>query len=202
MKRFFYLLVAVMFLSAIPEVSCAQSNDPFEQKTLKTSSKDKNREKKVGRKKQQPKTQEVKPQEVKNEEAAPEKQPVVIQELKVAQDEMTISNPCAEWLDVEFVSLIGSKATQTINLTLKITNHDVNKDMNIGGNFVAYDREGDEHSRGWAPEHHKAMTDVPLKTSFEIPGKINPNKTKSMPVMTFKIGECSIEMKNVPIDWK
>ena len=35
MKKLLYFIIAVMFLSAMPEITCAQSNDPFEQETLK-----------------------------------------------------------------------------------------------------------------------------------------------------------------------
>ena len=47
------------------------------------------------------------------------------------------------------------------------------------------------------------ITDVPVKYSFEIPGKANPNVVKIMPVISFNIGdECRIELRNVPINWK
>ena len=47
------------------------------------------------------------------------------------------------------------------------------------------------------------ITDVPVKDSFEIPGKANPNVVKIMPVISFNIGdECRIELRNVPINWK
>lgn len=193
MKKLIYLLLALMFISAIPEVANAQSNDPFEQKTLKASGKNGRHEKKINRKKVDVTT---------TEDAQAPKDVEAKDQPAVKTSMMTLSNPCEEWLDVEFVSLIGSRANQTIKLTLKVTNHSTNKDMNIGGNFVAYDNDGEEHTRGWAPERYSTLTDVPFKTSFEVPGKINPNKTKVIPAMIFSVGECRIEMRNVPIDWK
>ena len=188
MKKLLYFLIALMFISVIPEVASAQSNDPFEQKTLKATGKSGRHEKKVSRKKVETTTVEDAPA-APAEETAPAKK-------------VTISNPCEDWLDVEFVSLVGSRASQTVKLTLKVTNHSTNKDMYIGGNFVGYDCEGEEHARGYSPERYNTLTDVPFKTSFEIPGKINPNKTTVMPAMIFSVGDCRIEMKNVPIDWK
>lgn len=194
MKKLIYLVIAVMLLSAIPAVTYAQSNDPFEQETLKANNYNTSkREKKINRKKVNVTATED-AQAPKNVEA--KDKPAVKTSM------MTLSNPCEEWLDVEFVSLVGSRANQTIKLTLKVTNHSTNKDMNIGGNFVAYDNDGEEHTRGWAPERYNTLTDVPVKTSFDVPGKINPNNTKVMPVMIFSVGECRIEMRNVPIDWK
>lgn len=193
MKKLIYLLLALMFIWVIPEVANAQSNDPFEQKTLKSGGKNGRHEKKVNRRKVEVTATEDVPEAKDAEDKA---QPTV------KTSTMTLSNPCEEWLDVEFVSLIGSRASQTIKLTLKVTNHSTNKDMNIGGNFVGYDNDGEEHTRGYSPERYSTLTDIPFKTSFDVPGKINPNKTKVMPVMIFSIGECRIEMRNVPIDWK
>ena len=190
MKKLFYFLIALMFISVIPEIASAQSNDPFEQKTLKASGKSGGKEQKVNRRKETAQPAKPAAKEEKTEQAAKAVSPIML------------SNPCEDWLDVEFVSLVGSRANQTIKLTLKVTNHSTNKDMNIGGNFVAYDSEGEEHTRGYAPERYSTLTDIPFKTSFEIPGKINPNKTTVMPVMNFSIGDCRIEMRNVPIDWK
>ena len=192
MKKLLCFLIALMFISVIPEVAYAQSNDPFEQKTLKTGGRNGRHERKVNRKKVEVTTKEEAPAQ-KDSEDEP-------QTTKVTN--MTLSNPCEEWLDVEFLSLVGSRANQTIKLTLKVTNHSTNKDLSIGGNFVGFDCEGEEHSRGYAPERYSSLTDIPFKTSFDIPGKINPNKTTVMPAMIFSVGECRIEMRNVPIDWK
>jgi len=194
MKKLIYFLIAFMFISVIPEIAVAQSNDPFEQQTLKARDNTTKREKKINRKKNAE-------QEVKEEPATPKAEP----KQKSAQapaSELTISNPCDEWLDVEMVSLIGSKANQTIKLTIMFTNHDVNKHVYVGNHFLAYDCEGNEHERNWSSGDYTALTDIPIKTSIDVPGKINPSKTKVMPVIKFDIGDCKIEMRNVPIDWK
>ena len=196
MKKLIYVLIAFMFISVVPEIAYAQSNDPFEQQTLKARDNTTKREKKISRKKnseteQVEKQQPQKQQEIKKEEPKQE-----------SKNEMSISNPCDEWLDVEMVSLIGSKATQTIKLTLRMTNHGLNKEIRVGGSFLAYDCEGEEHARGYSSETYNTLTDIPVKFSIDVPGKINPSKTKVMPVMSFNIGDCRIEMRNVPINWK
>lgn len=194
MKKLIYFLIAFMFISVIPEIAVAQSNDPFEQQTLKARDNTTKREKKINRKKNAE-------QEVKEEPATPKAEP----KQKSAQapaSELTISNPCDEWLDVEFISLIGSKSSQLVKLTIKFTNHDVNKHMYVGGHFLAYDCEGNEHARSWSSTDYNALTDIPIKATIDVPEKINPAKTQIMPVMKFDIGDCKIEMRNVPINWK
>lgn len=51
MKKLIYFLIAFMFISVIPEIAVAQSNDPFEQQTLKARDNTTKREKKINRKK-------------------------------------------------------------------------------------------------------------------------------------------------------
>ncbi len=195
MKKLIYVLIALMFVSVVPEMAFAQSDDPFEQQTLKARDNTTKREKKISRKKTE-QTEEVTPM------TATPKQKAEEQPKPKADKEMTISNPCDEWLDVEFVSLIGSKSSQILTLTIRFTNHDVNKRMYVGGSFVAYDCEGNEHSRGGSTSDFSTVTDIPVKTTVEVPGKINPSQNKVLPVMSFKIGECLIEMRNIPINWK
>lgn len=198
MKRIVYLLIAVLFLAAIPEITFAQSNDPFEQQTLKASGSVTKREKKINRRKgaeqapQQTQTQ-AQPQA---EPAAPAPEP-----KKSSNNEMSISNPCDEWLDVEFVSLIGSKGAQTVKLTCKMINHDVNATMYVR-KFICYDADGNEHNDGWYRQEYKTLVDVPVKFSINIPGKISPLKTKVIPVIGFDIDDCHIELRNVPVNWK
>ena len=189
MKRLILCLIAVMFLSALPVMTSAQSNDPFEQETLKATGNN-GREKKVSRKKQAA------------PEAKTEPAPAPAPQKPEKKNNFTISNSCDEWLDVEFVSLIGSIAGQNVQLTIKFTNHDVNKHIYVGNRFLAYDSEGNEHARNWSSGDYNALTDIPIKTTMDVPGKINPSKTTVMPVIKFDIGECKIEMRNVPIEWK
>ena len=205
MKKLIYFVIAVMLLSAIPAVTYAQSNDPFEQETLKANNyNNSKREKKISRKKG---AQTEAPQQQQQQQVAPAPAPVQTQEEapKPKKKEMTISNPCdEEWLDFEFVSLVGSKSTQTIKLTCKFTNRDTNTKVRVGGDFLAYDADGAEHttSNYNIVQEFYAMMDVPIKFSINVPGKMNPTKTKVMPVISFNVGSCRIEMRKVPIDWK
>ena len=191
MRRFILGLITVVFLSAIPATTLAQSNDPFEQETLKATG-NSGREKKVSRKKAVPETKAEPVQ------AAPAPAP----QKPEKKNDFTMSNSCNDWLDVEFVSLIGSIAGQNVQLTIMFTNHDVNKHVYVGNRFIAYDCEGNEHERSWSSGNYNALTDIPIKTTMDVPGKINPSKTKVMPVIKFDIGDCKIEMRNVPIEWK
>ena len=195
MKKLVYLLLAVIFLSAIPAVSYAQSDDPFEQKTLKANNYGSTkREKKISRKKG---SEETAPQAPATEAPKAAEKPA---------NEMTISNACSDWLDVEFVSLIGGKGSQTVTLTIKVTNHSTNASHKVGHYFVSYDEEGTEHNDNWSSANTSKiltlMTDVPVKYTMTIPGKISHAKTKVMPVISFNAADCRIEMRNVPINWK
>ena len=194
MKKLIYFVIALMFLAVVPEITFAQSNDPFEQETLKATGNTVKREKKINRKKS-----------VENEEAPkgettkPTKEKETPKPVKA--NEMTISNPCDDWLDFEFVSLVGSRGSQTVKLTAKITNHDSNKKMYVGGRFISYDSEGNEHNTS-SYTSYNMITDVPVKITLDVSGKINPAKTTVMPVISFNIDDCRIEMRNVPINWK
>lgn len=191
MKRLAYFLITALLLTALPEIVSAQSNDPFEQQVIQSKG-GKNEKRNKNRRKVT--TEEVTP--------APTPAPQPQQEEKKPVNEMVISNPCSEWLDFELVSVVGSRGSQTVKMTMKLTQHQTNKRMSVGGNFIAYDCEGVEHSRGYSVSTYDMITDVTVRTEMDIPGKINPNSTKVMPVILFNVGDCRIEMRNVPIDWK
>ncbi len=191
MKRLAYFLITALLLTALPEIVSAQSNDPFEQQVIQSKG-GKNEKRNKNRRKVT--TEEVTP--------APTPAPQPQQEEKKPVNEMVISNPCSEWLDFELVSVVGSRGSQTVKMTMKLTQHQTNKRMSVGGNFIAYDCEGVEHSRGYSVSTYDMITDVTVRTEMDIPGKINPNNTKVMPVILFNVGDCRIEMRNVPIDWK
>ena len=200
MKKLIYVLIAFMFISAVPEIAYAQSNDPFEQQTLKARDNTTKREKKINRKKsaetEAPQTAAPAP---KQQEA-----PKVVKEQPKSSKEMTISNACEDTYEFEFISLIGSKGAQTVKLTAKITNHGMNKNVSVGRDFISYDCEGISHnSTYWGTTStYDMITDVPVKYVVTIPGNIDHTKTKVMPVISFNIENCRIEMKNVPITWK
>ena len=191
MKRLAYFLITALLLTALPEIVSAQSNDPFEQQVIQSKG-GKNEKRNKNRRKVT--TEEVTP--------APTPAPQPQQEEKKPVNEMVISNPCSEWLDFELVSVVGSRGSQTVKMTMKLTQHQTNTRMSVGGNFIAYDCEGVEHSRGYSVSTYDMITDVTVRTEMDIPGKINPNNTKVMPVILFNVGDCRIEMRNVPIDWK
>ena len=191
MKRLAYFLITALLLTALPEIVSAQSNDPFEQQVIQSKG-GKNEKRNKNRRKVT--TEEVTP--------APTPAPQPQQEEKKPVNEMVISNPCSEWLDFELVSVVGSRGSQTVKMTMKLTQHQTNKRMSVGGNFIAYDCEGVEHSRGYSVSTYDMITDVTVRTEMDIPGKINPNNTKVMPVILFNVGDCRIEMRNVPIDWR
>ena len=126
----------------------------------------------------------------------------IYQKIKYSDKDITISNPCeGQDLDFKLISLIGDKENQTMVLNCRIINRDVNKEMNIGSNFIAYDTEGVEHKRSWG-NNYTAKTDKKVNISIEIPGKVVPKKVKKMTVISFNAGDCHIEMRNVPIIWK
>ena len=199
MKKLIYFLIAFMFISAVPEIACAQSNDPFEQQTLKARDNTTKREKKINRKKS---AETEAPQAV--APAPKEQEPKVVKEQPKSSKEMTISNACEDTYEFEFISLIGSKGAQTVKLTAKITNHGMNKNVSVGRDFISYDCEGISHnSTYWGTTStYDMITDVPVKYVVTIPGNIDHTKTTVMPVISFNIENCRIEMKNVPITWK
>ena len=93
MKKLIYFVIAVMLLSAIPAVTYAQSNDPFEQETLKANNyNNSKREKKISRKKG---AQTEAPQQQQQQQVAPAPAPVQTQEEapKPKKKEMTIHGP-------------------------------------------------------------------------------------------------------------
>ena len=111
MKKIIYTLVSLLFLSLAPEMLSAQSNDPFEQETLKSSGNTVAREKKISRKKSsEPETKNP---------AANTSNSNVKKQVEPNNNAFSISNPCDDWLDFEFVSLVGSRGSQTMKMTIK-----------------------------------------------------------------------------------
>lgn len=124
------------------------------------------------------------------------------QKIKYSNKDIQISNPCeGENLDFKLISLIGDKEEQILVLNCRLINRDVNKDIRVGGHLVAYDTEGNEHS-GNRTSEYTAKTDKKVDFSLDIPGKVLPKKVKKMAVISFDIGDCNIEIRNVPIIWK
>lgn len=111
-----------------------------------------------------------------------------------------VLNSCEEDITVEFVSLVGSKASQMVNVTVKYTNHNVNTTMKMRS-FKAYNEEGDIFTDGYPLSDREAITDVPMKLKWEV-GKMLPSRNSKLTVMTFEINGCTIEIRDVPIEWK
>ncbi len=109
-----------------------------------------------------------------------------------------ISNP--DKISVELVSLIGNKASQYVEITIKFINHDVNEKMSVK-DFVAYNEEGNEFTDYYPASGLNTFTDVPVKASWKF-GKMLPNKNSKIPAMSFRIGDCTIEMRDVVIEWR
>lgn len=193
MKRLISTALFVMALVMMPSFAKAQNDDTFNKQTLKsTGTGNAVKEKRVDRK-TQPEQPEVKPAE----------KPVVKKQTKpeAKKDDMVIVNPCSDWLDFEFVELIGNTSKQTLSMTYKVTNHDVNKSMYVGNDVLAYDDNGGEHKNSWGTRYDM-VTDVMISYTMDIPGQVLPSKVKKLTYVSFKIGDCKIEMRNVPINWK
>lgn len=126
------------------------------------------------------------------------------EKIVFSSKDITISNPCEgeTGLDFKLVSLIGDKDLQTLTLNGKFVNHDVNKNLKVGENLVSYDQEGNAHNDARNLQTYKALTDVQVKFSLQIPGQLVPKRNKKMAVISFDLGECRIELRNVPIMWK
>lgn len=193
MKRLISTALFVMALVMMPSFAKAQNDDTFNKQTLKsTGSGNTVKEKRVDRK-TQPEQPAVKPAEnpVVNKQTKPE----------AKKDEMVIVNPCSDWLDFEFVELIGNTSKQTLSMTYKVTNHDVNKSMYVGHDVLAYDDNGGEHKNSWGTRYDM-VTDVMISYTMDIPGQVLPSKVKKLTYVSFKVGDCKIEMRNVKINWK
>lgn len=193
MRRFISITLFMMALFMMPSFVEAQNDKTFDKQTLKSSD-DGNpvKEKRVDRKTQQ--EQSAEKQAVK---------PAVKQKTRpeAKKDEMVIINPCSEWLDLEFVELVGNTSKQTLSMTYKVTNHDINKSMYIGNDVLAYDDNGGEHKNSWGTRYDM-ITDVMISYTMDIPGQVLPSKVKKLSYVSFKIGDCKIEMRNVKINWK
>ncbi len=116
------------------------------------------------------------------------------------ESEPIIMNSCEGDLTVELVSLVGYRASQNVSITIKYTNHGVNTEMRVT-NFRAFNEDGEEFKMTWPTSWVNTITDVPVKAKWDV-GKMLPSMNSMLPGLSFKINDCVIEMRNVPIDWK
>ena len=112
---------------------------------------------------------------------------------------VTVNNPSKD-IKVEFVSCIGNRAAQTFELTIKVTNFQVNQQIYLN-TLLAYDNQGDEnyaYGSSW-----EALTDVTVRQVFAFRNKVLPAKVDKLSVIKLpfvKFG--SVEFRNVTIDWR
>ena len=67
--------------------------------------------------------------------------------------------------------------------------------------FKAYNEDGDVFNNYFF-DADDAMTDIPIKRRLEV-GKMLPSKNSRLTLVSFTMNsECTIEMRNVPIEWK
>lgn len=119
---------------------------------------------------------------------------------KKSKNNVEISNSCPDDYSVELVSLTGNKAAQTVHITIKYTNHGINKKVTVK-NFLAYNEDGDSFSEIFPCSDKNTLTDVPVKVDWEV-GQMLPKKNPRLAAITFEINGCKVEMRNVPIKWR
>lgn len=181
MKRLYVLLIMLIFGM---NLAVAQSEDPLN-RNLKVNGKWSNEsEEVITKKKKQNKTEENKQCVDNNAKNEPK---------------VEINNSCPDDLSVELLSLKGNRSSQEVTITIKFTNHKINEYMYIK-NFLAFNQEGDEFSE-YNVGGYNTLTDVPQKTSWKV-GQMLPSKNDRLTALSFTIGGCAIEMRNVPIEWK
>lgn len=168
----------------------AQIEDPFDQQTLK-----------VKEEKPLPPERPILKEKPKKESPIIEKHSTTTtpEPKPVTKPKVAISNPCNDKLSVEFISLIGNRAEQNFDFTIKFTNLDVNRYIYVS-NIHAFDEEGNEN---WANSSSwESKTDVPIKGVFHFRQKVLPNKVSKLNIITCEIGGCEIEFRDVPILWQ
>ena len=179
------LLLTLFVLSLFANQCFAQSNDPLNQSKKVNEDWSNKQEEVVTKKKKE--LNENKPETIVKENTTPKKNVKII-------------NSCPDKISVELVSLIGNKGSQNVEITIKFTNHDVNQKMSVR-DFVAYNEEGNEFTDYYPASGLNTFTDVPVKASWSF-GKMLPSKNSKIPAMSFKIGDCTIEIRDVVIDWR
>lgn len=170
-------------------VDCrAQVEDPLNQGSLKVDGNWSREQEQVITKKKNKKQVEIKAQ------PTPEQKKPVQTKPKVQ-----VNVSCPERLTVEFVSLIGNRSSQMVTINIKFTNHDVNDSFYIRY-FVAYNENGDTFSRS-SLGSYRTLTDVSQNASWEF-GQMLPSKNSKITALSFTLGGCDVEMRDIPIDWK
>lgn len=202
-KLFFIVLMFIVSLSSVDECMAqnrigSNSNQSVDsRKKIDNNTWSKENEKPLNKKKkQQPvHTQII----VNNAEDNTVHKDVIKEENAENKTSVTINNPCSEDLSIELLSLQGNKASQIVTITVAFTNHQINKTVYIK-DFNAYNEEGD-HFSTWNIGSYTTLTDIKQKTSWEV-GQMLPSKNSKLTAISFKVDGCTIEMRNLTIDWK
>ncbi|MDL2242129.1 hypothetical protein LJC25_00150 [Bacteroidales bacterium OttesenSCG-928-K03] len=185
--------VLIFCLTVIVSTLTAQTEDPF--RTLSGTS---------GTLKV-PETNEAVPIETQSKKST-----VIIKEINLDQKELEVLDPQYNKiidrvtingvLSVELVSLIGDIGNQTVELTIRFTNHQTNRRINIH-NLTAYDNLGDVNSA--YGDVWETFTDVPVKATFKFKTKVLPTKVHKMNVIKIPFASIrDVEFRNIEIDWR
>lgn len=202
-KLFFIVLMFIVSLSSVDECMAqnrigSNSNQSVDsRKKIDNNTWSKENEKPLNKKKKQEPvhTQII----VNNAEDNTVHNDVIKEENAENKTSVTINNPCSDDLSIELLSLQGNKASQIVTITVAFTNHQINKTVYIK-DFNAYNEEGD-HFSTWNIGSYTTLTDIKQKTSWEV-GQMLPSKNSKLTAISFKVDGCTIEMRNLTIDWK
>ena len=181
MRKYLILLATLFVVGAFGNRCFAQSEDPLNGSVWSTES-----EEVISKKKTSNENKNV----------------TNVKETTPAKKNIEILNSCPENISVELISLKGDRASQKVSITIKYTNHDVNSTVKIR-HFKAFNEEGDEFS-SYHPggvSDYDTFTDVPVKVQWEV-GQMLPSRNTKLPALAFTINDCTIEMRNIPIDWR
>lgn len=185
MKKAFILLT--LFVTSIFANQCfAQVNDPLNQNSKKVNEGWSSQHEEVITKKKKNQNEN--------------KTETVVKENKTPKSNYKSTCSCPDKISVELISLIGNKAAQEVEITIRFINHDVNEKMSIKS-FVAYNEEGNEFSDYYPVSGINTFTDVPVKAQWKF-GKMLPSKNTKIPAMSFRIGDCNIEIRDAIIEWR
>lgn len=131
---------------------------------------------------------------------------------------VSIGNPASKHFDVEFVSAVGNKASNTVTIYVKATSKSLNyNNAYVGANNSgrAYDSDGNEYKTSSYGDAKTLTVGVPVKYEFAKFEKVPATVDKFVVVYggwyldasafcpggtTFT--QKAIQMKNVPITWE
>lgn len=126
--------------------------------------------------------------------------------LKLSTPVKTVT---AEKIDFNLIKCSGNKKDQTVDLTMTLLNHDVNRDFQFL-ELSALDAEGNEYKSeriniGANGVRNKLYTDSPIKTKVQFL-KVMPGTAFLRTVVVRYIGENSsgkdFEFKSVAVTWE